>query len=313
MPLKELQGRVAVAGPFDLELSARLLCAPPRAGRDWSAAGDYWHGREYRRVVWWTGQPALLRLSNRGSIDNPNLGWRLTGASRDSDYAPHTVTGVASRVRAMVSADTDLAACYASFRGDPVLEPLTQRFCGLRVLRFPSLYECLVATILEQQLNFWFAAQVKRQLYTAFGPEVEFEGHRYRGVPAPAVLAGLTPEALRPLQVSAPKARALAAMARAALAGELHPPSEHDAEAVIEHLMRLRGVGRWSAAYARLRGLGHTDALPLQDAGLLRSVTLLYGSRTSLTPQALERKWRRFAPWRGYAAYYIWLTQWTQE
>jgi DNA-3-methyladenine glycosylase II len=311
-----MRGRLDITGPLDLELSARLLCAPPRAGRAWHATGDYWHGHEYRRIVWWTGQPALLRLFNRGSIDHPDVGWRLEGVTGGVTGGAGERAAIAHRVRHLISADTDLAACYASFRSDPVLGPLSERFCGLRILRFPSLYECLVATILEQQLNFWFAAQVKRQLFTAHGPEIVFEGRHYIGVPAPARLAELTPEALRPLQISAPKARALAAVAAAARDGRLDPPPDpdaHDAEAVAEHLMRLRGVGRWSATYARLRGLGHTDALPSDDVGLLRSVTHLYSARSPVTPQGLQRRWKKLAPWRGYATYYVWLTQWLGE
>ena len=314
-----MHGRIAFAGPFDFELTLRLACAAPLAiaGREWRPAPDHWHGREYHRVVWWTGQPALLRIKNQGVVESPKLEWWLEGA--DAEGHPERI---AERVRRMFSADVDLSACYASFRPDPVLSTLAQQFYGLRVLRFPSLFEGMANTILEQQLNFWFASQVKRRLIETFGPAVSYQGCTYHGYPSPSALMRLRPEDLRPLQISAPKARALIGLAQAACARTealetglssilaVTGEGETALEAACEHLMQLRGVGRWSAEYVLLRGLGVTDALPAGDVGLQRSVRQLYRLRSPVTPLALRRRWRKLSPWRGYAAYYVWLTQW---
>lgn len=305
--------RLKCAPPFDFERSLRFLCRAPKGA---SAAGfspflDHWRGREYRRVVSLGSRPALLRLRNNGSLDRPAIELR----SAPEDLAPAERDAARDVAAHILAAEVGLEEFYSVARRDAVLARLAREFAGVKVMRAPSLYECLVAAILEQQLNFTFAATVKRRLLELCGARLEFEGETYLGFPPPARLAALTPAELRPLQISERKASYIIGVAQAFVGGELQelsaaevagaPPEEH-----LDRLMALRGVGRWTAEYSLLRGLGHSDALPAGDVGLQKTVAHLYGLRAYATPLGIRRRWRALAPWRGYAAYYCWFTQW---
>lgn len=273
------------------------------------SALDHWQGREYRRVVWLAGTPWLLRLKSCGLVDRPEVAWRLEG---DAAAAPPARANAEALVRRIISADLDLPAFYRALAADNVLADLARRFHGLRLIRFPSLYECLVSTVLEQQLNYLFANTVKRRLAEAAGPRIEFDGKTYHGLPCAADLAGMLPADLRALQISLPKARYLLALAAAAAQGGLDEDrlARLPLDEATAALRQFAGVGDWTAAYALLRGLGHTDALPAGDVGLQRAVAALYDLRAPATPLAIQRRWRSLAPWRGYATFYSWFTLW---
>lgn len=302
--------RVAPVAPFDFEMSLRFVCQPPRtvAAPNWQPGADGWTGREYRRVVWLGARPLLLLLRNTGLVDRPALDWRVVGASLNEAEQK----AVSEIVGHIVSADVNLAPFYASARLDPVLNDLRDQYYGLKVIRFPSLYECLVSTVLEQQINLLFAATLKRRLLEAFGPEIEYEGKQWRGYPSPETLARLIPDQLRPLQISERKASYLIGIARAFAEGKIDEAGlrREPAEKAIEALTEIRGVGRWTAEYSLLRGLGHTDVLPADDVGLQRTVGLLYGLKAPATAMSIRRRWKRLTPWQGYATLYLWFTYW---
>ena len=289
-------GRLRPAGPLDFQLS---LAAPHAMG-----AGAH----AYQGVVAWGGAPAVLHLRGRGVVERPELDWRIEGATADP-------TAVSARLERWVSADVDLAACYAAFARDPVLAALAQRLHGLRVLRAPSLYSGLLAAVLDQQQGFGGGAAKLARLRTALGPPAPSDASVH-GDPPPVTLARMRPDALAAselaLGIGLPQARALIAVARAAAAGALDDEewATLPLDTARERLLKLRGVGRWSADCALLAALGHTDALPAEDPGLLRLARRLYALRAPLTPQALHRRWAKLAPWRGYAAYYVLFTQW---
>jgi len=302
--------RVAPVAPFDFEMSLRFVCQPPRtvAASSWEPGADVWTGREYRRVLWLGGRPLLLLLRNAGLVDKPALEWRVAGATLN-DAEQKAVQEIAGH---MVSADIDLAPFYARARLDPVLNDLRDQYYGLKVIRFPSLYECLVSTVLEQQINLLFAATLKRRLMETFGPVVEHDGRPWRGYPPPETLARLIPDQLRPLQISERKASYLIGIARAFAEGKIDEAGlrREPAEKAVETLTGLRGIGRWTAEYSLLRGLGHTDVLPADDVGLQRTAGLLYGLKAPATAMSIRRRWKRLSPWQGYAALYLWFTYW---
>jgi DNA-3-methyladenine glycosylase II len=76
----------------------------------------------------------------------------------------------------------------------------------------------------------------------------------------------------------------------------------------LEQLQTLVGIGRWTAEYVLLRGLGHADSIPAGDVALQRAIGRAYYGRmaTEAEVRTLAEPW---APWRGYAAVTWWYTQ----
>lgn len=87
--------------------------------------------------------------------------------------------------------------------------------------------------------------------------------------PRPEDLADLQPTTLRKLGFSHQKAQSLIDLARACVEGRVNFEGLIDLanEASVERLVELRGIGRWSAEYVLLRGLGRLNVYPGDDVG----------------------------------------------
>lgn len=130
-----------------------------------------------------------------------------------------------------------------------------------------------------------------------------------------ALPGGLTPEnllavdteALRSCGLSARKVEYLRGIAQAALAGELDGArlSQMPDPEVIDSLVRLKGVGVWTAEMLLIFCFGRRDVLSTADLGVRRGLEILLG-RTGFTPEELAEIRRRVSPCGTLASLYLW-------
>ena len=111
--------------------------------------------------------------------------------------------------------------------------------------------------VLSQQVNLTFAYSIKKELVEAFGRKRRYKGWTYYAFPEPARFAGQSLETLRGFRLSHAKASTLirlgeAFASRALQQSEIAQLSDEEA---IEALIQLKGIGRWSAETALMRGL----------------------------------------------------------
>jgi DNA-3-methyladenine glycosylase II len=163
-----------------------------------------------------------------------------------------------------------------------------------------SPYEALTRAIAHQQLN-------GRAAETILGRFVAlFPGTRF---PTPAaVLAARTP-ALRRAGFSRAKVRAIKDIARHAAAGVV-PTRAACArltdDDLIERLVRIHGVGRWTVEMLLIFTLGRPDVLPVDDFGVREGYRVAHGLATQPTPKELRAHGERWKPYRSVAAWYLW-------
>lgn len=202
----------------------------------------------------------------------------------------------------------DLYACYAALDKDPQLATVIARYEGMRLTRAPSLYEALLVAILGQQISVRAANACRLRLMSALGERLEVEGTTYTTYPQAERLLAAGAEELRGVGTGGQKARFLLALAEAAVAGDLDVTvfgGRSDEEA-IALLREIRGVGRWTAEVALLRGLGRLDAFPAGDLGLQVAAQRVLGLEARPSERELRVIAERWQPWRGYAALYLW-------
>src|SRR5262249_56080074 len=77
-------------------------------------------------------------------------------------------------------------------------------------------------------------------------------------------------------------------------------------EAIIERLTQVRGVGRWTAEMLLIFRLGRPDVLPVDDLGIRKGFAAAFGRRMAPTREAIERRGRRWRPYRTVASWYLW-------
>ena len=286
--------------PYSFDLTAG------RFGRFDSEIVDLLDGKQYRRLLTAGRQLALATVTDVGTVGKPRLAVELRSPSK----APLQREAFEAQVRHILCADLDLRPFYRLARDNDLLAPLVNRFRGLRLAASPTLFEALVGAVLSQQVNLTFAYSIKRELVERFGRKWRVGGRTYWAFPEPRRFAEQSVEDLRAFRLSNAKAGALIRLGDAFVSSTPFPAPPADLDSLsdddlIARLTVLKGIGRWTAETALVRGLIRPDVFP---AGDLAVVKYLAQSLLGKTEKASEAEMRAFAerwrPYRGLALVY---------
>lgn len=124
----------------------------------------------------------------------------------------------------------------------------------------------------------------------------------------PAAVMKTPHVALRAAGLSDRKAQYVVELAARTHSGELKVESLHelDDDAVIETLVKVRGIGRWTAQMVLMFRLGRPDILPELDLGVQKAVQKMRRMRKLPTPEKLQKIGEVWAPYRTIASWYLW-------
>jgi DNA-3-methyladenine glycosylase II len=183
-------------------------------------------------------------------------------------------------------------------RCDPVLKTLIASVGPCTLQLNPDRFAVLVRSIVSQQISGKAARSISGRLEELLGRQ---------GI-HPQAIARAKDEKLRTAGLSTNKLRAIRDLTVKVLDGtvDLEGIHDRDDEGVIEHLVPVYGIGRWTAEMFLIFGLGRLDVLPLADLGLRVGVQRQHGlaevpDRERLTEMA--EPWR---PFRSVATWYFW-------
>ncbi len=246
------------------------------------------------------GVPVIIRA---GSLAVDQIEFTVTPAG-DTPLPPEKT--IAATMRRKFSLDLDLPAFYRFVKRLPPLAHLPARQAGLRPILKDSLLEALCLAIIDQQVNVTFAARLKHRFLETHGRLYRVEGHELRLFPAAVELAALDPHALYTLQFTRNKSRYIVELARRFLTEPRWETLAGADEEIVTELCTLRGVGRWTAEYGAMVGLGLVDTLPAADIGLMRMVQRTYGLARRPTESQVREIARDWSPWRGLVTFYLW-------
>ncbi len=253
---QSLQFELRPVPPFRLDLTVWALRREPKNRL------DRWDGITYQRAIAQDGLFYDLSVRQKENPDEPVLDVEV----HSIELRPGLKDAAARILSLMLGIDIDLSGFYRFAAGHAQLESLVERFKGVKPPRFPGYFEALCNGILFQQVSLPAGFTLLNNLVEVYGPvPPSAAGHAF---PLPESIAPLTPEVLRPLGVSHQKGRALVELAARIISepdlGHIETMSDDDAKA---RLYGLRGVGRWTAQYFLLRGLGRLYVFPGDDVG----------------------------------------------
>lgn len=213
-------------------------------------------------------------------------------------------------IRHMFSTEVDLTPFYREWQDDSLMGRVIREREGMHIVLEPTVYECLIKTIVGQQLNISFAATLLKRLIQLAGDVVEFQGETLSVFPTPEQVARLNYEDLQQLQFNRRKAEYIIDISRQVADGklDLERIASLSDEEVVETLLPIRGVGRWTVECVMLFGLGRPDLLPAADIGLRNAVRRIYGLDEQPGEQEVRRIGEAWAPYRSYATFYLWDT-----
>jgi DNA-3-methyladenine glycosylase II len=284
--------------PFRLDLTAWALRRRPHNEI------DRWDGSTYRRVVSIDDNGAVaLSVTQEGAQEAPRLSVLLGGRPIEEPAERLVLDGL----NRLLGLNVDLAAFAAMAAPDPLLGPLAARMRGLRPPRFPTVFEALVNGVACQQLSLTVGIHLLNRLTADRGRPVAEDSDGMRGFPGPEELASAQPDEIRRLGFSHAKARTIVEAAHAIAAGDLDLEGleQLDDSAAIEHLTSLRGIGRWTAEYVLLRGLGRLHVFPGDDVGAQNKLRRLFDVDTELDYDLVKRLVGRWHPHEGLVYFHL--------
>ncbi len=223
----------------------------------------------------------------------------MAGPNRRTHALPYDVDAAVSELRA----------------ADRKLGLLIDR-AGAFTLRLPaqqSPFEALLRSILYQQLHGKAAAAIHAKLLTSFEPVSGLGKH-----PSAQHVLECPNEQLRAAGLSHNKALAIRDLAAKTVDGtvpSLARIKRMSDEEVVEHFTQVRGVGRWTVEMFMMFRLGRPDVLPVSDYGVRKGFALTFlglKPEQKVTPdllpkpEVMERRARKWAPWRSVASWYLW-------
>ena len=187
--------------------------------------------------------------------------------------------------------DTDLRAMFKDHPGTPIVKDF-------------HLYDCLMKVIIHQQLNMKFA-------YTLSTRFVENFGMQKNGVwfyPTPEKVAELSYDQLRELQFSQRKAEYVIDTSQKIVNNELdlEALANEPNEEVMRRLVKVRGIGPWTAENWLMFGLGRENMFPKADIGIQNALKLYYGLDKKPSYEQMDLWIKDWEPYLSYASLTLW-------
>ena len=192
-------------------------------------------------------------------------------------------------------------ACRHLARRDRVMKKLIPKFGEARLQSRGDAFTTLARSIVGQQVSIKAAQAVWARLVGLVGEGLDdpLDPH--------AVLTHSAP-ALRGAGLSVRKVEYLSDLARHFTDGTVHVAQwrEMDDEAIIDELIAIRGIGRWTAEMFLIFHLMRPNVLPLDDAGLIRGISENYFSGEPVSRAEARELGEGWSPYRSVATWYLW-------
>jgi len=183
-------------------------------------------------------------------------------------------------------------------RADPVLARIVEVVgpAPLKIDRSPA-FAALLESIVYQQISGKAAAAIHRRLCAALG----------RRIPRPEDVAAASDKALRAAGLSRVKVAYMRDLAVRAVSGlPLRSLSRLDDERVVEALIQVKGIGRWTAEMFLMFRLLRPDVLPVGDYGIRKAMQRAYRLGKLPKPDVMQRIAEPWRPYRSVACWYLW-------
>jgi DNA-3-methyladenine glycosylase II len=287
--------------PFRLDLTAWALRRRPEN------AIDRWDGTTYQRVLMIDRQAVDVAVHQCGGPEKPHLEVELTGSRitvQQEDFAR-------TSLERMLGVHRDLDPFYRLAKRDPRLQLLADEFRGLKPPQFYTMFEAVANGIACQQLSLLVGILLLSRLAHAVGKMSANSQDASHAFPDPVDFREVTAQSLKVLGFSTNKSQALLDVSSGVRDRGLDLESlvHFDNQSALEQLVKLKGVGRWTAEYVLLRGLGRLDIFPGDDVGARKKLAHFLGKRKPLDYDGVRRAVADWQPYAGFVYFHLLLAR----
>ena len=244
-----------------------------------------------------------LAIRQSGSTAVP----RVTVTATPLLLTPTDRRAARSIVDRLLGLKVDLSGWYRLADRDRRLAELAGRFRGVKPPQFPTVFEALVNGFACQQLSLVVGLELLNRLAAVCDVTRRTGQRAHSPFPAPHDVARIPPARYQAIGFSRQKIRALLTLARGIDRGEIDVErlacvSDEDATT---RLRELRGVGRWTAEYVLLRGLGRLHVFPGDDVGAQKSLAKWLGRSGPLDYDGVNSALEKWRPYTGMIYFHL--------
>ncbi|WP_419883150.1 DNA-3-methyladenine glycosylase family protein [Peribacillus sp. B-H-3] len=280
--------KLSVQAPYNFELVLERLLLDPLHAVDVE-------NKTVKVPLTIEGNPLVFTVKSLGNTEEPLF--EIHGETTEfKDMA-------LQRIKKIFHWHQPLHTIALHFEGSDLKEIFAEHRGTAIVLDF-DYYSCLVKCIIHQQLNLAFAHTLTERFVHAFG----FQKDGVWFYPSPETAAALTVEQLRELQFSTRKAEYVIGLSGLIADGSLNLEelAQKPDEEIINTLIKIRGIGKWTAENFLLFGAGRPNLFPKADIGIQNALKQLYGLDVKPNQDEMESYSKSWAPFLSYASLYLW-------
>lgn len=285
-------GVLGATAPFDFEKSLTFI-------------GDFLptHGEQtmidgvFTKAILINGYTVAFRLTSRGTIDAPQIGYTLFSKQT---LPVEVKQAVLEHITFFLSLTDDLSEFYAIGYKDPHFAPIIEQWYGLHHVKFLTLAEIGCWAILTQRVAIPIAAKIKHAIVEQYGDSIEVDGEVYWAFPELERLAHVSLDEWMGLLHNERKAIYMSEVMKALNGVDEEFLRTAPYEKAESWLRSIKGIGEWSAVFILMRGEGRIEHMLLNMKPLLDVLLKIYGK-----DETMANIERTYGQWFGYWGYYM--------
>lgn len=230
----------------------------------------------------------------------------------DLSITPLIGTPQLESIKHILGADTNLSAFYEMAQTDEALWNVVKPLVGLPLYCSENLYEALIFVIIEQHIA-WVNAQKSQRILVEWGDNfIEHDGHKHYVIPPPQQLAEATIDDLRPLKITFKRMQLLIDIARQFADDPtfLLQNKPINGQNLYTDLLKIKGVGHWTASVVVSRALGIYPFVPHNDVALQAAVAEYFSVEKSA--DATKSVFANYGEYAGLSAHFT-LMRWVLD
>ena len=191
-------------------------------------------------------------------------------------------------------------ACRHLVKRDRKMKKLIPRFGEARLHSRGDAFTTLARSIVGQQIS----VKAAQSVWDRFAKTADASATHL----LPATVAALAVPTMREAGLSARKCEYLLDLARHFADDRVQESvwQDMDDDAIIDELVAIRGIGRWTAEMFLIFHLMRPNVMPLDDLGLIKGISQYYFSGEPVSRAEAREVGEAWAPFRSVATWYIW-------
>jgi DNA-3-methyladenine glycosylase II len=270
---------------------------------------DQWNGRFYTRLFMIDNDLIKVMLEQTNTLDDPKI-----HVTTNKKISKTIQAYLANQLDIMLGLKTYLTKFYAIAKKYSSLNSLVNQFMGLKPPRFPSVFEALVNAISCQQISLDAGLQIQNRLVQYINLSLNDKDMLY-AFPRPVDVANCTVANLKKIGYSRNKSETLIQLASKIVEDKsiFNDLEKRSNKEIIDFLCQFKGIGRWSAEYVLLRGLGKIDTFPGDDVGAQKNLQELLHINKKLDYKNISEITKKWYPYAGLIYFHLLLYKLQQK